>query len=679
MTTPHLIQRVLSTRHARTFGRAFLVAGIAVATASCAIEALDEAEIQQLEEELRIGGVTPASPTTPWTAEPTVIHKVSLANTGTTFNTRQSEFAALGGGYYPSLLASAQRSGVAARFVGAWHKDSKVSQWIWDRDIADANFATRFNERRDAGYEFFDYNVHVDGSTPRYDTVWIKRASQRGWAAYRNQSLASLTDRVATLKADGYRLKRLNEYKVGSDTRYVGLWVADGLTDFKWTTSKTSSQILSLNDTYVAQGYRITDLSPHNNGSAVVYSAVWLKNSEIREYSYDSNMTTNEFHTRHAQEVNRGRVLVDINLFYDTANSLRYSAIWHRNTRNNTLESNVSLSGSTTLSNTIASYSGSSDSRVGLFVQNLTSGTWVAYNLHEPFYMASTVKTLIGAKVLDDERATWDPLALRAGDWRADERRGWLLAHFNGTTYPLDDFLGNMLNFSDTASTDRLWGIVEADSAGSLQRYIDGNLGVHNIGEATSICELDRRIVSEQSDCVWDVSCDTFEAWYRGGDSSYRASAAEQTCLGSISRGTATAEGHRRYYSTLANFITPAEFGRALADISAGEMAATERARLFDIMDATDDNGFSPDRRALSGSDLYDAIITKGGNKAWMESQVGVMFDWGPSGGYSDIDPVYTFAVFVKNDTTRGGVLTSNQVAWMRSAVRDAVRFVSTR
>lgn len=621
--------------------------------------------------EVRIAGDTVASNSiSPWTGRPTVFSQTVAGLTAGSFNPAQEAVPARDVDYYPAVLASAKGSGDAI-YSGVWHKDRSVTTWWWDRRIAEADFAGRWQARADEGYEFFDFDVHLEGSSTYYDGVWIKRSGQPGWASRRDMSSATLTQRMTEYRNSGYRPKHIKRY--GSD-RYLGLWVNDGLTDFQFAVDRTMSSFDSVHSGHDSNGLVLTSVSAYNSGGSIRYSGVWVRNSEVRGDYYDIDMTASEFQAKNADYIAQNRVLVDLDMFYDASGTAKYAAVWHRTARANTLES--TLSTTSTAANAVRTpiddfeeddTNVGSDGRFGLFVQNLETGAWVGYNMNEPFYMASTTKALIAAKIIDDEQSDWDPTTLRSQDWRGEDSRGFVLADFDGGTQTLDTFLTNMLSESDSASTDRLWGLIEAEEAGGLRSYLRDNLGLQNVGEITTICELDRRVDRATNPLNSNLSCDTFEGRLRA-DGSYNVSTAEQTALALVDTTPGDTQ-FEPYYATLANSITPVEYGRALRDLAiGGELSATEHERFFRLTDIATDDGYDADQGTL-----YDKVSTKSGGKHKAKAQVGVMYDWGGSSGdYSDIVPKFTFAVFAEafSDSDH------DPEPEMRDAVEAAIRMV---
>jgi hypothetical protein len=501
--------------------------------------------------------------------------------------------------------------------------------------------------------------------------VWVKREGQRASTFNWKATEAQLLARIDVLKADGYRPKRIAAFDFADSTRYLGLFVKDGLTDFRTLVGESATEIGWMDQDARADGYVMTDISAYNANGTLEYSAIWLKNSEVRGVAYDADMTEAEFRDKNEDFLGENMLLVDLNVFYDAAGTLKYAAVWHRTEVRDSLQSNLSFVPGqlNELNAAIASFRNHADvgskGRFGLFVQNLVTGSWIGFNMNEPFYMGSTTKLLLAAKVIDDPEASFDPLSLRPSDWRGEGDRGFAKADFNGSTYPLETFLDNMLDQSDSASTDRLWGMVDALDPGGLRRYLRSELNLQNVGEITTICELDKRMQLVNDPCVMEMSCDTFEAFLRDDDNNYNASASEKSCMALLDASPGDGE-HVPYYATLANSITPVEYGRALRDLTGNEMSNSERERFWNLLDDAGDDGYDADEGSR-----YEELGTKGGSKRKAKAQVGVMWDWDDDANdFSRITHRYSFAVFAERFATSS----YDPEPAMRLAVQHAIR-----
>lgn len=637
-----------------------LAVGCSAAEEEPSLEPGEELSIKT--EALRPAGPTlSATTTTPWTRRSMMFGQINYAQTASDFDARQNEIEAIHEDYFPSTLTGAKGSS-STRYAATWHKAEKVSGWIWDKRIADGDFGDRYDERGAAGYELYDYSVFLEGEDVFYNTVWVKRTDQAPHLSNRNAASTDIADLDTARRPLGYRLKRVQQYKVGANTRYLGLWTKDGLTDYHYALNKTATDFQDLHATHTANGYHLSDISAFYTGASVRYTGIWIKNSEIRSSAYDGAMTAAEFEEKYQTYLAKNVALVDLNIYYNSTNSLRYAAVWHRTEPNETLQANFTIPAATktAIENQINVYENDAvnvgdDGRIGFFMQDLQTGRWIGYNMDEPFYMASTTKLLIAAAIIDYGESAWESTTLRASDWRGQANSPFcydvvapgLCNTFNGGAQTLDTFLINMLDNSDSASTDRLWGLLEANIPNSLEDYLDDHLGLHNVGEITTICELDKRIWANQDVCAFDVSCDTLENFDRGWVGAYPGTTTqtEQDCMNVLDNVAKDKALHDPYYATLANSITPVEYGRAFHALFDSELSAAEQERLLRVLDdGGGDSGFD-----LGRGTAYDEMGTKGGSKAHVEGQVGLMWDWNNGvGDYSDVTMRYSFAMYTK-------------------------------
>ncbi|MEZ4467616.1 MAG: serine hydrolase, partial [bacterium] len=332
----------------------------------------------------------------------------------------------------------------------------------------------------------------------------------------------------------------------------------------------------------------------------------------------------------------------------------RHAAIWQRSVVRQTIQSNLPVAGDPDLlavGATVAEFSTPGvDQRqgtIGFFVQDLQTGNYVTMNADEPFYLASTSKVLIGARVVSHPSINLGASRVFASaDWRGENTRGFTQANI-GQPQTIQTYLTNMLIGSDSASTDVLHGmLVNLDGPRGLDDWLRDVVGMQNVGEITDICTLDKRISAEENTCVNAVSCDTFEAWSRGAGGPYfNATQAERDCLDSLVNDRSV-ENHETWYTTLANTVTPAEFGRFWQRFADGDLLDNaDRAAFLATLDPSLNLGFN----AAQGIS-YDQMGTKNGGKRRVASQVGIMWDWGGAAGdYTTVVPRYAFALFTED------------------------------
>ncbi len=585
-------------------------------------------------------------------------------------------------GYHPAGLNAVQAA-AGTRYTGLWHRDDRVVDWSSHRNLSDADYVALWNARQADGYRVLDLDAHSVSGTPRYHVIFVKDAAPKQWKSHRRLTLNDLNTKIADYRAQGFRPTRINGYATGSSTRYAAVFVKDGRTDFHAHASLSSASYGNLWAQYDAAGYAPYDISGYRQNGLQRFAGVWVKqDASVQDWASRRDMTEASLTEWNETYTKQNLVLVDVDA-YLVAGQLRFSAIWHRPVTRQLVESNRPIGGDANiaaLGAAVAEFStNGNDGQRGTFgfiVQDLQTGDYVSMNLHEPFYMASTSKVLIGARVASHPDIEMDDTRFFGNTaWRGEANRGFTQADL-GQPQTIQTYMSNMLIGSDTASTDMLHGVLRGlDGARGLDDWLRDVVGLQNVGEVTDICTVDKRISASADSCVNAVSCDTFVTWFRANGTLWNANQAETNCLNGLPNSHRSVENHENYYTSLANTITPAEFGRFWTKLAKGDlMDNADRAAFLQTLDPSWNDGF-----ASAQGIFYDELGTKNGGKRRVSSQVGVMWDWnGAVGDYTDITPRYGFAFFTEDwsfedsgDADSDG--TANDTEWARAVMRAAL------
>jgi CubicO group peptidase (beta-lactamase class C family) len=106
-----------------------------------------------------------------------------------------------------------------------WVENKDNVAWVEKRNIPQANFGAQFDEYSDKGYRLFDTEAYVRNGNQEYATIWVKEAQSRGWYARRDMDDTGFHNWWLKYSDLGYRLEDIEVYKIGSATRYAGVWV----------------------------------------------------------------------------------------------------------------------------------------------------------------------------------------------------------------------------------------------------------------------------------------------------------------------------------------------------------------------------------------------------------------------------------------------------------------------
>jgi hypothetical protein len=587
-----------------------------------------------------------------------VFFQVVAGVSGTAYGNAWSRYRDLG--YHPSRLEAVVTPGGAVRYSGVWTKDSNVRHWESRRGILGPDLAALVEARRATGYRVVDLDAQTVGGEVRYHVVLVREhAAPSAWDAGWGLTRAGLLERVAEWALVGMRPIALNGYSTAAGTRFAVVGVADGL-EWEGVFDVTSTAYGGAWSAYRSQGYVPADISSFVEGGELRFNGLWVRDPEVRSWISNRDMTFDDFERLRIERTAQNYVMVDVDSYYHPGSSTaRYSGIWVRRAPRNVVESNLPLASPemAALDALLRDYTGT----MGFFIEDLESGNYVSLNGHEHFYMASTTKVLIALRVLDliDAGTVVDgaPLTLnrllpfRASDYRQSADNSVLQV---GQSYTVEQYLRWMINRSSTGATDRLHGLV----AGDLEAYVRRTLGLQNVGEITSICELDQRILEPFDSCFAEVPCEIFEPWWRDLDTSRAGYSQHTACLGtpgSLRRPSGTATYDRlysEYYATLANSITPATYGQLWRRLVRGELLSDASTDLLvGILDATPD-GYVDD--LIVGGGFYDRLGGKHGGKRKSRSWVGLAWRRAPGHPVVGATYRYSLSIFTESWATSG-------------------------
>ncbi|KAF9289594.1 hypothetical protein BGZ68_009012 [Mortierella alpina] len=151
--------------------------------------------------------------------------------------------------------------------------------WRSHHGLTGAAFQTQFNDYVSQGYRL----THLDGyglNNVAYFAAIYEKTSGPAWIAKFGLTSAGYQEQFNALVKDGYRLQKINGYSTGgSEPRFAAIfdksagpaWVAKHGLD--------SAQYQAAFNTYVSQGYRLKQVSGYAVGTSVRYAALFDKST----------------------------------------------------------------------------------------------------------------------------------------------------------------------------------------------------------------------------------------------------------------------------------------------------------------------------------------------------------------------------------------------------------------
>ena len=266
------------------------------------------------------------------------------------------------------------------------------------------------------------------------------------------------------------------------------------------------------------------------------------------------------------------------------------------------------------------------------------------------------------------------PYQLRLSDWRGESTRGFTTLDI-GKFFPISEYLDNMIDGSDSASTDRLIGLAESfDGAKTVNAHLKTDAQMVNVGEITSICTLDKRIYSFRDSCINAVPCSSFEQWSRA-NSTALSSAADVACFDDVNDSPVSWDfAFDAYYHSLANSVTPAEVGRFFRRLADHQLHDVfDEAALVSELDKN--NTYS----SFSGT-FYDAWGGKDGGKYKVKSWIGIAWNWDQGvGDYTSLTHQFSVAAFTENWTTDDATGDALATAILDQAIDAAIAHLASK
>ena len=590
-----------------------------------------------------------APPPTPPAAEPVVFSQLSAGVTRATYlrdlgSVRTS-------GYYP---ASIQCPG-NARYSVVWHKDANVTDWQVRTDMTDSAFDSQRDAWRRRGYVRSFVTGYDTPAGIRYNAVWVKEHIGKQRKVHRKLTRTQLDAKVAEYRVDGYSPVDILPWRASGQTYYSCVWIRDSRR-FRHVASATENGWEQLHSSYRAQGYSLRDIGVVTEGRlGSRYAGVWVRDPAIATHRRYLNLTRAQLSEKIAAYKKLNYRIDDVDA-HSAASAARFTLVMHQLPRRNTLRANHSLprAVSTSLNALLDGYR-QTYGNVGMYIQDLTTGKYIAYNPDEHYYLSSTRKVLIGAAALRSGLDLSRSVRLDVTDFRDTPKGGGASA--GGVGYPdlnksavpgtfrVGQLFAAMLTGSDNTATD--WFSRNWAGNSQLRAMLAGAVGTRNFGEFITKCEQDKSslAIAWGTPLVHSVRCHVLRDHLNGGELTW-ANSWERSFL-AVRRPGRDADDWRTHFDKLGNSITPAAYGAFFRGLASGSVLSAQRRGELLRHQGTRSSLFG---RARFNSAPFEFHVAKNGSTFRNRTWAVFAFDWvGSTGDWSNITPQYSF-VFLTED-----------------------------
>jgi cytochrome c biogenesis factor len=222
----------------------------------------------------------------------------------------------------PILRRSLARNNYAA----IWNKSASTA-WVARHGMTSAQYQAEFDKYVAQGYRLVQVSGYGIGSQDYYAAIWDKSPST-AWVARHGMTSAQYQAEFDKYVAQGYRLAQVSGYGVGGKDYYAAIWDKSPSTAWVARHGMTSAQYQAEFDKYVAQGYRLVQVSGYGVGGQDYYAAIWDK-SPSTAWVARHGMTSAQYQAEFDKYVAQGYYLDQVS-GYRVSGKDYYAAIWNK-------------------------------------------------------------------------------------------------------------------------------------------------------------------------------------------------------------------------------------------------------------------------------------------------------------------------------------------------------------
>ncbi|PVF93072.1 hypothetical protein CPB86DRAFT_790514 [Serendipita vermifera] len=201
-------------------------------------------------------------------------------------------------------------------------------EWQARHGMTSDNYQATFNDLTSKGFRLVLVNGYTVSGQDRYVAIWDKSVGG-AWVARHRMTSSEYQSAFNTYTSQGYRLKHVSGYAIGTEARYAAIWEKTSDTS-AWVARHglTSAQYQQEFNNLTGQGYRLSDVSGYGVNGVDYYAAIFEKKAGpafIARHGLNSAQYQSEFDT----DVNAGYMLKVVS-GYTLGNDDRYAALFEK-------------------------------------------------------------------------------------------------------------------------------------------------------------------------------------------------------------------------------------------------------------------------------------------------------------------------------------------------------------
>ncbi len=190
-----------------------------------------------------------------------------------------------------------------------------------------SKYQTEFNKYTSSGYRLYRVSGYNVNGKATFAAIWVKMSGP-AYVSHHNMTSASYQNKFNTYVNQGYRLTQVQGYKIGATVYYTAIWEKKSGGQWVAHHGMTSADYQKKFSAYVSQGYALTQVEGYGVGRSARYAAIWEKksgNSWVARHGMNSAKYQSEFniHTKN------GYILAHVS-GYQVGGKDYYAAIWEK-------------------------------------------------------------------------------------------------------------------------------------------------------------------------------------------------------------------------------------------------------------------------------------------------------------------------------------------------------------
>jgi AraC-like DNA-binding protein len=201
------------------------------------------------------------------------------------------------------------------------------SAWQARFGLTGSQYQTLFDDLVGQGYRLVDVDGYSQNNQARYAAIF-ERASGSAWQARHGLTSQQYQQTFDQLANSGYRLVERSIYTVNGQPRHAAIFERASGSAWQARFGLTASQLQTLFDDLVGQGYRLIDIDGYTDNGQTRYGAIFVRESGPT-WQARFGLTSQQYQQTFDRLVAEGYRPIKVH-GYEVNGQARYAAIWER-------------------------------------------------------------------------------------------------------------------------------------------------------------------------------------------------------------------------------------------------------------------------------------------------------------------------------------------------------------